>query len=71
MSNPSPIDPATIYRFLDRRKKQWQTFSLASKTDRPTHLAEFYLLFVPARVTLAETVALQAGEVDVLKRLVG
>ena len=44
----------------DQLKKRWRAFGLASKSERPTYLAEFYLLFVPARETFAETVAAQS-----------
>jgi len=43
----------------DHLKKRWRAFGLAKKAERPTYLAEFYLLFAPARKTFAETVAAQ------------
>ena len=43
----------------DHLKKRWRAFGLASKTERPTYLAEWYLLFGPARETFAELVAAQ------------
>ena len=43
----------------DHLKKRWRAFGLAKKAERPTYLAEFYLLFVPARETFTETVAAQ------------
>ena len=43
----------------DHLKKRWRAFGLAKKAERPTYLAEFYLLFAPARETFAETVAAQ------------
>lgn len=38
-------------------KQRWRAFGLAKKAERPTYLAEFYLLFAPARKTFAETMA--------------
>ena len=43
----------------DHLKKRWRAFGLAAKSERPTYLAEFYLLFVPARHTFAEIAAAQ------------
>jgi len=41
----------------DPLKKRWRAFGLAKKAERPTYLAEFYLLFAPARKTFAQTMA--------------
>ena len=41
----------------DHLKKRWRVFGLAKKAERPTYLAEFYLLFAPARKTFTETMA--------------
>ena len=45
----------------DHLKKRWRAFGLASKSERPTYLAGFYLLFVPALETFAETVPAPEG----------
>ena len=38
-------------------KQRWRAFGLAKKAERPTYLAEFYLLFAPTRKIFAETMA--------------